>query len=44
MIHDATFKAAVTKRYGVKDDIIINIHERTADTLDQTPNSIRKLE
>jgi hypothetical protein len=44
MIHDSTFKATVIKRYAIKDQIISSLHERIADTVAQTANSIRKLE
>lgn len=43
MIHDATFKATVLRRYGITEDLVKEWHEKIADTLDSTPNSIRKL-
>lgn len=44
MIHEATFKAACFRRFSVQEDMLSGLHERTAEALEQTANSIRKLE
>ena len=44
MIQEPIFKATVIKRFAIKEDSVKEFHEKIADALEETPNSIRKLE
>ena len=44
MIQEPIFKSTILKIFSVKEEGIRQIHEKIADVLEQTPNSIRKLE
>ena len=44
VINNDIFKKLLVKKYHSNHSEILELHEKIADTLDKTPNSVRKLE
>lgn len=44
LVRDAIFKAVVLKKFNMGESAVQALHEKIADCLDFTSNSIRKLE